>query len=253
MKTRTGFSTAATRPNENMVVSEELKSYLDEQFDNLADKNDISAMKQEVMASITNMVKEQGDKLTALEETIDVLEAKNAMLESHVVQLRSNQESQEQYSRRLCLRIDGIRFPANGNQESSDDVLEKVKHVFNEIGVEVPDAVIDRAHRIGPKSFGDGKAKQQVIVRLTTWRHRTAVYRARKKSSKVKIRLDLTKPRLSLIIAANELLKQHKDSFAFADINSHPVLILMANSLSLTPLMILWLWCALQRATTKLR
>ena len=122
----------------------------------------------------------------------------------------------------MCLRIDGIRLPANGNQESSDDVLEKVENVFTEIGVEVPDAVIDRAHRIGPKSFADGKAKQQVIVRLTTWRHRTAIYRARKKSNKVKIRLDLTKPRLNLIIAANELLKEHKDSFALADVNCRP-------------------------------
>ena len=79
-----------------------------------------------------------------------------------------------------------------------------------------------RAHRIGPNSFADGKAKQQVIVRLTTWRHRTAIYRARKKSNKVKICLDLTKPRLNLIIAANELLKEHKDSFAFADVNCRP-------------------------------
>ena len=150
VKTRAGLSTG---PNENMVVSEELKSYLDEQFNSLADKNDISAMKEQVMALITNMSKEYGDKISALETKIDVLEAKNATLESHVTQLQSNQEGQEQYSRRLCLRIDGIGFPANGDQESSDDVLEKVKNVFTEIGVEVPDAVIDRAHRIGPKSL----------------------------------------------------------------------------------------------------
>ena len=214
VKTHAGLSTG---PNENMVVSEELKSYLDEQFGTLADKDDMYAMKEDVMSLITNMVKEQGDKISALETKIDVLEAKNAMLESHVAQLQSNQESQEQYSRKLCLRI-----PAKGNQESSDDVLEKVKNVLTEIGVEVPDAVIDRAHRIGPKSFADGKAKQQVIVRLTTWRHRTAIYRAREKSNKVKICLDLTKPRLNLIIAANELLKEHKDSFAFADVNCRP-------------------------------
>ena len=62
-----------------MVVSEELKSYLDEQFNSLADKNDISAMKEEVIALITNMSKEYGDKISALETKIVVLEAKNAM------------------------------------------------------------------------------------------------------------------------------------------------------------------------------
>ena len=64
VKTRAGLSTG---PNENMVVSEELKSYPNEQFDSLADKNDISAMKEEVMALIINVVKEQGDKISALE------------------------------------------------------------------------------------------------------------------------------------------------------------------------------------------
>ena len=129
----------------------------------LADKNDIYAMKKDLMAPITNMVIEQGDKISALKTRMNVLEAKNAMLESHIAQLQSNQESQEQYSLRLCLRIDEKRSPANGNQKSSDDVLEKVENVFTEIGVEVPDAVIDRAHRIGPKSFADGKANNKSL------------------------------------------------------------------------------------------
>ena len=53
VKTHAGLSTG---PNENLVVSEELKSYLDEQFGSLADKDDIYAMKEDVMALITNMV-----------------------------------------------------------------------------------------------------------------------------------------------------------------------------------------------------
>ena len=79
------------------------------------------------MALTINVVKEQGDKISALESKIDVLEVKNAMLESHVAQLQSNQESQEQYSRRLRLRIDGIRLPANGNQESKKLELNGLK------------------------------------------------------------------------------------------------------------------------------
>ena len=156
---------------------------------------------------------------SSLESKINVLEAKYVVLESQVAHLKSNQENHEQYSRRLCLRIDGTGFPNDGNHETNDDVLDKVKNVFAEIGVDLPDAVIDRAHRVGPKSFKDGKAKQQVIVRLTTWRHRTEIYRARKKSSNFRNRLDLTKARLCLILTTNNLLKQFKDSYAFADVN----------------------------------
>ena len=146
-------------PNENMMVSKELKSYLNEHFHILADKKDITEMKQEIMALVTSMMA----KITSLETNINVLESKKAILESHIAHLKSNQESHEQYSRRLCLRIDSIGFPEDSNQETSEDILQKVKHVVTENGVGI--SVIDRAHRIGQKSSRDGKAKQQVIVR----------------------------------------------------------------------------------------
>ena len=88
--------------------------------------------------------------------------------------------------------------------------------------VQIPDAVIDRApraHRIGPKKIDKGTLKQQVIVRFTTSRHRTAVYKARNKASNVKFRLDLTKKRLELLNLSNLMLKPHKDCYAFADVN----------------------------------
>ena len=61
--------------------------------------------------------------------------------------------------------------------------------------------------------------KQQVIVRLTTWRDRTAIYRARSKAGNVKIRLDLTRKKLSLLNAANTILKDYNGHYAFADVN----------------------------------
>ena len=94
VKTRPGSSAG---PNENMMVSAELKSYLNEQFHNLADKKDITEMKQEIMALVTSMMA----KITSLETNINALESKNAILESHIAHLKSNQESHEQYSRRL--------------------------------------------------------------------------------------------------------------------------------------------------------
>ncbi len=63
---------------------------------------------------VTEKLQEQEEKISALEERIDKLEASNAILESHVTHLRKSQENQEQYLRRLCLRIDGIEHPPKG-------------------------------------------------------------------------------------------------------------------------------------------
>ena len=58
-----------------------------------------------------------------------------------------------------------------------------------------------------------------MIIRFTTWRHRTAVYKARKASSKYKIRLDLTKKRLNGMMKVSNDLNAKKLGFAFADVN----------------------------------
>lgn len=203
--------------------AEQIKNYLDTRFDQLlnklATKDDIAELRNEVTSLISDKIEAQGKQISFLEVRVDELEAENAVLKSHVTHLIASHESQEQYSRRLCLRIDGMPPPSNGEKETSEDCLTKVKEIFEEIDVQIPDAVIDRAHRIGPKKIDKGTLKQQVIVRFTTWRHRTAVYRARKKASNVKFRLDLTKKRLELLNLANLMLKPHKDCYAFADVN----------------------------------
>ena len=100
-----------------------------------------------------------------------------------------------------------------------------------------PTRLLTRAHRIGPKKIDKGTLKQQVIVHFTTWRHRTAVYKARKKASNVKFRLDLTKKRLELLNLANLMLKPHKDCYAFADVNCRNIPKQRTSTCFLTQLM----------------
>ena len=97
-------------------------------------------------------------------EKIEILESKVAVLERHAELLMRNVDDQEQYNRRLSLRINGISCEDN---ETSEDVLEKLKHMMNGIGAAVPDEVLDRAHRIGKTTVdGQGRKQRQVIVRL---------------------------------------------------------------------------------------
>ena len=206
-----------------MDLTDELRDYLDARFDQLltrlATKDDINSLRNEVTKLISDSVEAQGKIISSLETKVEQLEAENVVLKKHVSHLLEVQDDHEQYSRRLCLRIDGIGLPLGNEHETSESCLKKVKELFKKMEVDIPDATLDRAHRIGPKKTVNGVTKQQVIVRLTTWRHRTAIYRARSKAGNVKIRLDLTRKKLSLLNAANTILKDYNGHYAFADVN----------------------------------
>ena len=96
---------------------------------------------------------------------------------------QSGNEELEQNGKRLCWRIADV---PTIKYESGDDVLEFAKSLFKEAKVAVPDNVLDRAHRIGP-SYMDRITSEKwksIIVRFTTFRHRTLFYRTRKKFKK---------------------------------------------------------------------
>ena len=135
------------------------------------------------------------------------------MLKTRNVQMRNSKkkcEEHEQYGRRLCLRIKGLTKKI---KEDANDVLNQVRDLFKEAEVEIIDAVLDRAHRISKES-------NDVIVRFTTFRHRTLFYRNRKKLKNQSIHLHLTKSRLSLLNKARKLIENNEDiAFCYADIN----------------------------------
>ena len=84
----------------------------------------------------------------------------------------------EQYSRRMCLRINNI--PYNGH-ESEDECIKKVKDEIVKLGVQIADEDIDRAHRVGSPNDKEGKptTKRQMIVKFKSFRTRTKVYKGR--------------------------------------------------------------------------
>ncbi len=154
------------------------------------------------------------DEFESLQNSVAALESELAVVEK----LDRRIEEVEQYGRRVCLRFDNIQVSANRDKE---DCVEIIINILNETKCGVGKASIDRAHRIGPTKTKDGITTQQIIVRFKSFTERTKVYRCRKEiTSDVKIRLDLTKSRLSTLIAANDFAKVSDDiEFAFADIN----------------------------------
>ena len=110
--------------------------------------------------------------------------------------LNCKNEELEQHGRRCCLKIEGV--PSVENQ-SSGDVLGKVKTLITESGCEILDVVIHRAHRIDrgykTRNMADKAGNvpcKSIIVRFLTFQHRTLFYQNRNKLKHVKVRLDHT-------------------------------------------------------------
>ena len=101
------------------------------------------------------------------------------MLQKHVHyyknqlnEMKRENEELEQYGRRLCVRIEGIPPVEN---ETSDEVLDKVISLMGEAECDILEVVIDRAHRMG-KGYVEKNSKKlckSIIVRFSTFRHRT--------------------------------------------------------------------------------
>ena len=180
----------------------------------------------ETKEALINSIKEElktifAEELAKFKEEVnkkmDEISSTNKMLQQHVSTLkRSNEElikrceENEQYGRRLCLKIKGI---PRKEKEKSDEVLDQVRSLFDEAEVTIPDAVLDRTHRVSKKT-------NDVIVRFTTFRHRTLFYRKRKSLKRKSVHLDLTKSRLQLLNDAKKVINNKDNiSFCYADIN----------------------------------
>ena len=171
---------------------EELKRYMDEKFSQ--QDGSLKEMCKGLIENFTNEVKSEIKKqLDDQNVKITRLEADQAMLQEQIknllLQNQRNQEDVEeleQYGRRLCLRIDGV---PSEEKETSEDVLKKVMTLCNDAEVDIPDMAFDRAHRIGRayNDKGSNKNCKSIIVRLATFRHRTMLYRCKKKNEQERL------------------------------------------------------------------
>ena len=162
-----------------------------------------------------NQLGEVSSTLAMFQQHVTNLKQENSNLQERTridrQDLEKYCEENEQYSRRLCLRIKNLKKQEN---ESSKKVLEEIKCLFSEASINISDACIDRAHRVS-------KTDDTVIVTFTTFRHRTMFYRKRKElKNGVKVHLDLTKARLDLLIKARKYVKNLSNvDFVYADLN----------------------------------
>ena len=109
-------------------LKDEILSKIDQKFNEL---KLLSELKDQIKKEVSEAIKTEIKKREELESTVT---------------FRSKQLFWNVKIRRCCLRIEGVPSVEN---ESSDDVLGKVKSLITESGCEIPDVVIDIANRIG--------------------------------------------------------------------------------------------------------
>eukprot|EP00795_Rhopilema_esculentum_P010423 gene10423-19125_t len=103
---------------------EAFQAYFDEKF---SEMKDIMATK-DCIQKLHTTIENQNDK-------IQILESRIAVMERHINQLQGNVDDNEQYSRRLCLRINGIP-PVPKGQNANCRLCAKIGEEFHYINSE---------------------------------------------------------------------------------------------------------------------
>ena len=149
------------------------------------------SLNQNELEGIKNENKRLETELSILRETVDTF--------------RLSLDDLEQYSRRSCLRISGIRESLN---EDTDKI---VLDVAKDIGASISPSDIDRSHRVGKPR--DGKPRE-IIVKMSTYKARQTLISNRKKLKdtrrNVYINEDLTKARKNIAFECRKLLKDQR-------------------------------------------
>ena len=84
------------------------------------------------------------EKFIVQNQKIVHLEEKIALQEKKIQNLSMKCDDNEQYSRRYCLRMHGLKFDKN---ESQNDLVSKISECFSEIGLPYEEEEIDWVHR----------------------------------------------------------------------------------------------------------
>ena len=207
--------------NINVRTVKNLKAYLNDKIDKLVSSENISHIKalvqeqSNLIVELTETVISQKERMDKLEESL--IEWKNSLKVSKTVSscLVKKCDHLEQYERRLCLKILDLDLD---DSKTSHNLFDKCKELSNNLELDIPQACIDRVHRIGKKTSGKVKP---MIVRFTTRCHRTIVYIINGKiASIVELLLTFMKTCMDILKEATDFARESDPiSYEFANIN----------------------------------
>ena len=175
---------------------------------------EIQAESKDAQIKVTESLQNLSDKLDEIEaenkkkdEKITQLEERVKELEKEKKDIYDNIDEMEQYSRRNCLLLHGVRENSN---ENTDDIV--VKTISENLDIDIQKEDLDRTHRVGKGNRADGKARP-IIIKFARYNVRRNVY-----SNKRKLKGKSLLITESLTAARVRLLKQAQTRYGVENV-----------------------------------
>ena len=196
----------------NDIVSDAFKS---EDFFAALEKAVRKAVEKQLAKVMERIERNEGQimelEVSMEQKTKEITSLKKQVESQHdrINGLQAEMNSLEQYSRRNCLLVFGVK------EEKSEDTTEIVRGVVSRhLGIELRKDDIDRSHRIQPRRRTENNQQgdkrnpppKPIIVKFTTYRIRNEVLSNRRKLKGTGLGIDenLTKANAELLSAAKK-------------------------------------------------
>ena len=166
-----------------------------------------SKMKSMITTDVNTLVQslvsaKVAEEMTPLKEEVKQLRQFKAGTIKEVIALKERVDDQEQYSRRMCVRISGVDEPDN---EGTNPII---LNLAARMSVDLRASDIDRSHRVGRSKAGRSR---EIIVKFTNYSARLNFIKGRKQlknsSASIYIREDLTVARKTIFYECRQLVQ----------------------------------------------
>lgn len=170
-------------------------------------KSMILAELQETIETLINLkvTEKVAEEIAPLKEEIRDLRQFKSETINEVVALKMRVDDQEQYSRRMCIRIAGI------DEREEEDTNKLVLDLAAQMSVRLRPEDIDRSHRVGKVRSGRNQRSRELIVKFTNYSARLNFIKGRKQlretRASVYISEDLTKERKNIFYECRQAVK----------------------------------------------
>lgn len=161
-------------------------------------------LKIQITSLLSDLIKPLKEDLQQTKQALKEKITENEKLKSDISELKLAVDEQEQYSRRSCLRINGV---IGDEGDPAENVESKILNLAQAHHIDVTSNDIDVAHRLGKPRPGYTRA---VLVKFTNLKARHRVMAAKKTLGPVYINEDLTRFRQSLHYHARQLAREKK-------------------------------------------
>lgn len=150
--------------------------------------------------NLEKSLKEKDEEIENLENKIQLLDERNQDLLTENKDISDRLDDLEQYSRRNCLLLHGVR---EDDDENTDEII--LSTIATEIGINITEQDIDRTHRLGRPNRRDGKPRP-IIVKFSRYNVRNKVYQYKRnlKGKRYLITESLTSHRMRLFKEAQQ-------------------------------------------------